>query len=287
MSLTDVQQVQDQVQKFWSPMFQAELREETILPSLVNRKYEGEIKKKGDTVKVSQIKKAKGELLDIPSGEADVFHPEKMVTVQVDVKADKRAVASFKIAELAEIQSQIGDKDSEIRASLMQGVMEQINDYLYSIVAPSTATPEHDFGGVANFAATDLSTSRRLAGKAKWPKNSAWWALLDPDYHGDLLDEQTITSSDFNGGEQVTIAGEIVNKRYGFNIVEDNSREEPQGLLFEPDFMYLVTQKTPTFKVSDLHSNEEFAYLISLDAIFGAVIGIEGELKHIQFRAAV
>lgn len=285
MSLTDVQQVQDQVQKFWSPLFQPELREETMLPSLVNRKYEGEIKKKGDVVQSSQIKKAAGELLDIPSGEADVFHPEKLVTVKVDIKADKRAVASFKIAELAEVQSQIGDKNSEIRDALMQGVMEQVNDYLYSIVAPSAAAPDHTFPGVANFAATDLSQARRLAGKSKWDKKKAWWCLLDPDYHGDLLDEQTITSSDFNGGEQVTIAGEIINKRYNFNIVEDNSRETPQGLLFEPDFMYLVTQKTPTFKISDLHSNEEFAFLISLDMIFGAVIGIEGELKHIQFTA--
>ena len=285
MSLTDVQQVQDQVQSFWSPLFQPELREETILPSLVNRKYEGEIKKKGDIVKVSQIKKATGELLDIPAGEADVFHPEKLVTVQVEVEANKRAVASFKIAELAELQSQIGDKDSDIRSALMQGVMEQLNDFLYSVVAPSTANPDHEFTGVATLAATDISRSRRLAGKSKWNKSSAWWALLDPDYHGDLLDEQTITSSDFNGGEQVTIAGEIVNKRYGFNIVEDNSRDTPQGLFFEPDFMYLVTQKEPTFKVSDLHSNEEFAFLISLDMIFGAIIGIEGDIKHIQFTA--
>ena len=285
MSLTDVAQVQDQVQKFWSPLFQPELREETILPSLVNRKYEGEIKKKGDTVQVSQIKKAKGELLSIPDGEADVFHPEKLVTVRVEVKADKRAVASFKIAELAEIQSQIGDKDSEIRSALMQGVMEQVNDFLYSLSAPSAADPDHLFTGVATFAATDLSASRRLAGKAKWNKKNPWWALLDPDYHGDLLDEQTIASSDFNGGEQVTIAGEIVNKRYGFNIVEDNSRDTPQGLLFEPDYLYLVMQKTPTFKISDLHGNEEFAFLISLDAIFGAIIGIEGDVKHITFTA--
>lgn len=285
MSLTNVQDVQDQAQKKWSPQFQAELREETILPSLVNRKYEGDIKIKGDTVQVSQIKKATGELLDIPAGEADVFHPEKLVTVKVDIKADKRAVASFKIAELVELQTQLGEKNSEIRDALMQGVMEQINDYLYSIVAPSLANPDHFFPGTATLSATDISQSRRLAGKSKWNKKSPWWGLLDPDYHGDLLDEQTITNSDFNGGEQVTIAGEIVNKRYGFNLVEDNSRDTPQGLFFEPDFMYLVTQKTPTFKVSDLHGNEEFAFLTSLDSVFGAIIGIEGDIKHIQFTA--
>lgn len=286
MSLTDLAQVEDQIQKFWSPLFQPELREETILPSLVNRKYTGEIKQKGDTVKVSMVQKAVGELLDIPAGEADVFHPEKMVTVQVEIPADKRAVASFKIAELVEIQSQIGDKNSDIRSALMQGVMEQINDYLYSLSSPSTAAPDHVFNSVASLAATDLSQARRLAGKSKWNKKNPWWALLDSDYYGDLLDEQTIISSDFNGGEQVTIAGEIVNKRYGFNIVEDNSRDVPQGLFFEPDYLYLVTQTEPTFKISDLHSNEEFAFLISLNTIFGAIIGIEGDVKHITFEAA-
>ena len=75
------------------------------------------------------------------------------------MKANKRAVAYFKIAELSELQSQIGDKDSDIRSALMQGVMEQLNDFLYSVVAPSTANPDHEFTGVATLAATDISVA--------------------------------------------------------------------------------------------------------------------------------
>lgn len=284
MSITNVAQVQQQVQEFWSPIFMDELREETLLPQLVNKQYTGEIKKKGDTVKVSQIKKAKGELLDIPAGQADVFHPEKLVTEQVEIKANKRAVASFKVAELVEIQSQIGDKNSEMRLALMQGIEEQLNDHLYSLLAPSAANPDHIFTGVANLDVNDVRTARKLAGLAKWKKKDPWWALLDPNYYSDLSGDSVITSSDFNGGETVTIAGEIIQKRSGFNIVEDNSRLGSTGVFFHPDFMYLVMQKEPTFKVSDLHSNEEFAFLISVDMIFGAVIGLEGDVKHITFN---
>jgi hypothetical protein len=43
--------VSDQVKEVWSDMFMDELMQTTLLPSLVNKDYEGEINVKGDTVK--------------------------------------------------------------------------------------------------------------------------------------------------------------------------------------------------------------------------------------------
>jgi len=50
MSATLLSDVSQQVQKFWSPMFMDELMESTLLASLVNKEYQGDLKRGGDTV---------------------------------------------------------------------------------------------------------------------------------------------------------------------------------------------------------------------------------------------
>ena len=286
MAVTELADVSDQVQMFWAPIFVAELIESHPLIALVNRDYDGEIKKGGDTVRVSQIKRPAGETKVIGAvGDSD-FTPEKLVTAYVDVKAERRFIASFEFEDLVELQSQIGDQDSTIRQALLESVMIQVNTYLYSLVAP---TANHIFTGKANLAASDLSAYRKLAGKARWDKRKAWYGLLGPDYYGDIMDDTKLTSTD-NVADQPRVAGEIVTKRYGFGIIEDNSDglislapvTEKAGIFFHPDFMYLVVQMMPRFKVSDQHANNKFGYTISVDMIGGAKIGLEGDVKHIS-----
>jgi len=50
MSATLLSDVSNQVAKFWSPMFMDELMQSTLLASLVNKQYQGEMKRGGDTV---------------------------------------------------------------------------------------------------------------------------------------------------------------------------------------------------------------------------------------------
>lgn len=291
MAQTDLAQVTDQIQKFWSPLFMKELREQHLLGALVNKEYDGEIKKGGDTVKVSQINAPVGQLKTIGT-DADSFDSQLLTTTQVEVKADKRAVASFQFTDLVDLQSQIGEEQSEIRDSLLFSAMQQMNNHLYSLVAPSTSAPDHVLSGVSDFNASQLSSVRLLAAKAKWMKQKGWWLLLEPQYYSDLLNAQTLTSSDYVGDDRPVVGGQIVNQRFGFNILEDNSEGILQlspasagadcGLAFHPDFLHLVMQSEPTFKVSDLHSQQKFGYVISVDLIFGAKLGISGNVKHIQ-----
>jgi hypothetical protein len=290
MAQTDLAQVNDQIQTFWSPLFMKELREQHLLGALVNKDYEGEIKQLGNTVRVSQINAPTGQLLTA-GVDADAFASQLLTTTKVDVVANKRAVSAFEFVDLVELQSQIGAADSEIRESLLFAVMQQMNNYLYSLVAPSTAAPDHSISGVTDFNASQLGACRTLAAQAKWMKQKGWWALLSPSYYQDLLNAQTLTSSDYIP-DQPVVGGQIVNQRFGFNILEDNSdgiltispaaAGTDCGLLFHPDFLHLVMQTQPTFKVSDLHSNKQFGYVISVDIVFGAALGISGNVKHIE-----
>lgn len=286
MATTELADVQDQVQQYWSPLFVAELIESNPIVALLNRDYDGEIKKGGDTVRVSQIKRPVGETKVIGAAGDSSFTPEKLTTAFVDVKADRRFIASFEFEDLVDLQSQIGDKDSKIRMALVESVNIQLNNHIYSLVAPA---PSNIFTAVVTLTAADLSAYRRIAGKEKWASaGKSWYGLLSPDYYGDIMDDTKLTSTDFVN-DQPTVGGEVVTRRYGFNIIEDNSDglaslapiSEDAGIFFHPDFMYLVMQMAPRFKVSDLHPNNKFGFVISLDMIGGAKIGLEGDVKHV------
>ena len=280
MSLTTLGVVSEQIQKFWAPMFMKELRQSLLLGSLVNKEYQGSIQNLGDTVYVSQINAPTGELRTAGT-DADSFNSEALSTTRISVQANKRAVASLEIEDLVQLQSQIGAQDSEIRASLMFAVEKQVNDYLKTLVAPSTSSPDHLINSVTDLNASQLSAVRLLAAQAKWAKDKGWFGLIDPSYYSDLLNATTLTSSDYVGGDAPVVAGQIANKRFGFNMFEDNSLNTDRALFFSPDFLHMVVQQQPRFKISDMHANGKFGYKISVDLVFGAALGIDGAKKHI------
>jgi hypothetical protein len=285
MSLTDVNQIANQVQERWAPMFMKELRESLLLGSLVNKDYQGAILNEGDTVYVSQINAPTGQLRTVGT-DADSFDSQLLSTSRVSIVADKRAVAAFEMEDLVQLQSQLGSQDSEIRQALLFAVMQQVNDYLYSLVSPSTSAPDHLINSVSDMNAAQLAAIRLLAAKAKWRREGGWWGLLDPSYYSDVLNAATLTSKDYVGDEAPIVGGQISNPRMGFNLLEDNSRGTDKGLFFHPDFMHLVMQYEPRFKLSDLHSQKKFGFVLSADIVFGAKLGIDGDDKHIFATAA-
>lgn len=281
MSATTLAQVEYQIQKFWAELFMKELRESTLLPSLVSREYEGSIRQLGDQVTVSQINAPAGQTLTV-GVDADQFSTSALSTSYVQIKADKRFVAAIEMVDLVDIQSQLGAEGSEIRQSLLFAMNQQINDYLYSLVAASSSSPDHVISGVTDLNAAQLSALRILAGQAKWPKSKPWYLLADPVFYGDMCDDTTLSSADFNAGDPVVVAGEIATKRYGFNVFEDNKLPADHAVAFYPDFMHFVTQTQPQFKMSDMHAIGKFGYKLSVDLIGGAKLGIDGSKKHIQ-----
>ena len=171
---------------------------------------------------------------------------------------------------------------------------KQVNDHLYSLVSPSTASPDHTRTGVTDYNASELLTDRKLASQAKWNRQKGWWVLADPSYYNDILNATTLTSSDFVGADQPVVGGQLVSQRFGFNIVEDNSAglqtisaggSEDAALIFSPDFLHLVMQREANFMVSSKHPNNEFGFVISVDIIFGAGLGNDGDVKHITVTA--
>lgn len=292
MSVTLVQDLANQAQKFWAPMMVDELKEEAILPTLVSKEYDGEIKNGGDTVYVSMVEAADGSIKTI-GVDHQSYSSEKLVTQRIGIVADKIIEASFELDSLIDLQTQLGSPEgqSKIRSALNKGLELQLNKYLYSLVSPSTSSPDHSIASITDFNATQVLNFRKLAAQAKWPAMGGWWMLLDPSYYNDFLSAATLTSSDYVGSDLPVIGGKKPFNRFGFNILEDNSDAMNQlsptlaaqdlALAFHPDFMYLVMQQAPTIKLSDLHANKQRGYLLTAELIVGAKLGIQGNVKHI------
>jgi hypothetical protein len=289
MTMTSVSDVSNQVQKVWGGTFMDELMSTTLLPSLVNKDFEGALNVKGDTVYVSQITRPTAQRKKVGSGH-EYFTTQKLEEQRIAITCDQVISAGYEFDSLVQLQSQIGDQDSKIRQGLLEAYAIELNNYLYSLVSPSTSAPDHSVASVGELNAAALIANRVLAGQAKWSRLGGWFGLIDPSYMGDIFAAATLTSNDYVPDAPV-VGGQTALKRFGFNLLEDNSDGlltlSPAGagvecgLFFHPDFMHLAHQVQPEFEVSSLHSNKQFGYVLSVRAVVGAKLGIDGDVKHI------
>lgn len=280
MTMSGIGDVTAQVQKYWAPVFTKELRAKMLLGGLVSKDYQGTISKGGDSVTVSQINAPTGQTLTVGTN-ADTFNSELLSTSHIHITADKRFVAAFEFDDLIQLQSQIDLEGSECRLALQHALDVQINTYLNTFINPSSSAPDHTVASVTDFTSTQLANVRLLAATAKWDRTKPWNLLLAPSFYSDLIDEAIISSADYGATDQPAINGMIALKRMGFNIYEDDSKTADTGLAFHPDFLHFVIQPQVQVKISDLHSQKKFGYLLSVDLIGGAATGINGDVKHI------
>jgi len=276
MGTTRLADVQAQIQTEWSALFMQEFLESHLLAALVNKDYEGDIRKRNDKVTVSQIVSPTDTALRTVGVDADTFESRKLQTLSVDITANKRATESYEFEDLVDLQTIIDTNDPKIRRSMMFSVGKQINDYLYSLVA--SANPQTS---VASLSSANLLPIRTLASQLNWPSQERW-LLADPDYYSDIVADQSYSETDFNGMDIPGMTGRVGARRYGFNVIEDDSRSAKSALAFHPDWLLLAMQTEPRFKISDLHSNKQFGHVLSVDLVFGAGLGINGANKHIS-----
>lgn len=260
------------VQDFWSPIFAKEMRENTLWPGILNDpNYSMESVKGGDTVKITRINKPTSTIKTIGT-DADSFSSNVLSSTQSNLVINKRCVSSFKFEDLAIIMSQLEQEDSEIREALLADVREQANDWVKSLIVPSTSSPDHSgISASGDFNLAALSSIRTLAAVAKWDAAKPSYLFLDPTFYSDLLDDTTVSAANVMGTPySPMLSGRFVTQRMGFTIVEDNSLATDTGFAFQTDFMKVI-MGAPRFKISDLHANEQFGYILSVDFPLGAV----------------
>lgn len=267
-----VADAQGLVQTFWAPIIEKELREQTLWTGLLNDpNYTMEKVRGGDTYKITRINKPTSNIRTI-GVDADSFQANTLSSTQLDLAVNKRCVSAYEFEDLAVVMSQLEQEDSEIRAALLSDVQQQANDWVKSLISPSTSSPDHVISSVTDFNTAQLSAVRLLASKAKWlSSGEPWYLLADPTYTSDMLDDTTISNASAMGTAQSPmILGNFALKRMNFNIIEDNSLSTDTAFAFIPSFMKVILG-APRFLISDLHAQKKFGYVLSVDFPMGAI----------------
>lgn len=287
MAKTSLTDVADQIQTKWSTLFMQELRESFLLPSLVSKAYEGEIRFKGDTVRVSQINELQSDLREV-GVDADTYETNKITTSKVDLKADRRAVSAIEFDDLVSIQSIIDPSSNpDVRKAMMHDVGRQINTYLYSLMVPSTSNPDHTINSTAAMSNTIMANMRQACAEAHWPKESPWYNLMGPGYYSDFLSDNNLIADTFGFEDGARISGQVGQQRYGFiNYEDDSAPLTTSSIAFLPEALLYAAQTEPQFKLSDLHGNKQFGYTLSVDLLFGAKLSIDGAKKCYKVTSA-
>lgn len=251
------------IPEIWSAKMYDELRNSIMFANIFSREYEGEIKTLGDTVKVQQIVAPTGEIL---TDDKQQFASSTMSINQFSIVANKRASAAFEFTDMAQLQSL--SFQAEAQAALVYAIRLKLENDIIAALLPSTSNPDHTIppASASSLAAVDLGSIRTLLSAAKVPVTNRY-LMLAPSYYGDLLSVTQVVSSDFVSGNSAQSG--LLSQFMGFQIAEHNLLSADVGYAVHPSALQLVMQQDIRIKVSDLHPQNKYGYLLSADFVYG------------------
>ena len=265
MAVSGVSELSNLIPEIWSSQMYDELRSKILFANAFERRYEGEIKQLGDIVRVNQIAAPSGEILTDDKAQ---FASEALSVSQNTITVNKRASAAFEITDLAQLQSLAFQ--AEAQEALVYAIRKQLEDDLISGLSAgvSTSAPDHDIAPAAasDLEAVDLGTMRTLLSLQSVPVQGRK-LFLDPTYYGDILDSTKLMSRDYVAGNDSESG--VADKFMGFEIIEHDGLAADVGYAVHPSALQLVMQQEIRVKLSDLHAQNKYGYLISADFVYG------------------
>lgn len=247
------------IKAVWAPQFYSKLKNDLILANLFSRDYEGEIKAKGDTVKVNQISVGSAETL---SNDKVQFSSQKVVVTPFELTVNRQTVHAVEISNLALLQSEefmqelMKEMTYEIMFKMESEIIAYYNSQVTNVINPTAAS---------DFAAVDIAKIRTAQSKAKLPMTDRY-TVLSPDYYGDLLTKNQIISSDFVDGRP--FQDQKLPTLLGNKVFEHNALATDTGMSFHKSALQLAMQKELSFDIVNLKSNNKLAQMVVCDIVW-------------------
>jgi hypothetical protein len=265
------------IPEIWSAKMYQELRNDVMFANIFSREYEGSIASFGDTVNVQQIVAPTGEIITDDKAQ---FNSSTMQVNRIAITANKRASAAFEFTDLAQLQSM--SFQAEAQEALVYAIRLKLESDIIAALVPSASAPDHQIApaSASDLASADLGSIRTLLSVAKVPVSNRS-LLLSPSYYGDLLSKTQVTSSDFVSGGN-SAQGGVLSQFMGFSIMEHNLLGADIGYAVHPSAMLLVMQQDIRIKISDLHSQNKYGYLLSADMVYGFTLADDKRLVKIS-----
>lgn len=266
MASSGLTELANLIPEIWSPKMYEELRASNqLFTNFFAKEYEGEIRSSGDTVRVNTLAKPTAE--DVYANNDGSFNKQAVSISQQSIVANHHTSAAFEISDIAMLQSL--EFQAEAQKALLDAIKEKMESDIIALLIPSAAAPDHDIAPAVagDLATVDVATARTLLSTALVPMSDRV-GFVDPQYYGDLLQEQQMMSRDYTSGNS-SEAG-VADKFLGFGIVEHNLLAADTSFWCHKSALQVVMQRGVRVKLSDSHSAGRYAFTLSADIIWGA-----------------
>jgi len=213
------------IPQIWSARLMASLKKSLVYaqPGIVNRDYEGEIREKGNTVKINSIGAV---TVSDHSKNSDISAPEALSDADQVLVIEKAKYFNFQVDDVDRVQQmpQVMDQAMVEAAYALADQTDQYVAGLYtgcnaSNLIGSTGSPTAiDTAAKAYEALVDLGT---LLTQSNIP-TSERWVIVPPWFYGLMLKDDRFVRAGTVATDQVLRNGEI-GQAAGFRVLQSNN----------------------------------------------------------------
>ena len=190
---------------------------------VINRDYEGDIKGKGDTVRIT----AHGPItIDNYDRSGGLNDPEELDDASTTLEITQAKYFNFRIDDIDKAQMNVALMESATRDAAYQ-LADVADQYIAGIMAAQAGNAvgsdgaDKVFDGNTNFVTEELLEVKQKLDEANAPTEGRF-VVIPPWVVKWLLQEDAIVNPSWSGVEGVMLNGEIA-KLFGFSILQSNN----------------------------------------------------------------
>lgn len=215
----------------WSAQILQNLQKSLVYgqAGVINRDYEGEIKGKGDTVRITAHGPITIGNYDKTTGIGD---PEDLDDASTVLEITQNKYFNFRIEDIDAAQMNVALMESATRDAAY-GLADAADQYIAGIMAAQAGNlvgadgSDKIFDGSTDLVSEQLLEIKQKLDEANVPAQGRW-VVLPPWVVKWLLQEDAIVNPTWSGVEGVMLNGEIA-KLFGFSILQSNNVPNTAG----------------------------------------------------------
>lgn len=251
------------IPEVWSSAFFPTLLAALPMNESVARSYEGDIKKLGDKVNISNVPEfdAAEAILEGQKVDAD------SVTVgSQTLTVDQEVVKDFIITDRAMVQSI--DAMNELRNAAFYSILKKMQSIILTATVPSASAPDHQiaYDSGSTLALADLLEGKELLDTQNVPEMGRC-VLMDTPQANDLLNVANFTSKDYVAASPMS-SGALPAQILGMQP-KVSTEASAVTYLFHPDYLNLAVQKELDVRMYDLGGEGKRALRVNSTILFG------------------
>lgn len=214
------------IPELWAARLLAHLDKAHVATAFVNRQYEGEIRRMGDTVHINSIG-------DITIGDytanTNMNPAETLATSDQELVIDNAKYFNFQVDDIDRVQA-AGDLIDAATQRAGYNLADVVDRAIFAVIATaatggnvigSAASPINLLGVSPEGAYEQLVKLRTLMVKNNVPSQT-WRVACPPDFIGLLLEDSRFVANGTDAGESRLVNG-FVGRAAGFDIYETNN----------------------------------------------------------------